>query len=1026
MSARSILTAGGFSLRALCASLCAAAAVLSVAADSDAQYFGRNKVKYETFDFKELRTAHFDLYYYPAEESAARNAGVMLEKWYERFSRIFGMDLSDRQPVILYANHADFQQTNVIQGIVGQGTGGVTEGMKRRIALPLTGIVSEDDHVLGHELVHAFQFDIVGRSGVGGGGSGIPLWAIEGMAEYLTLGRNDSETAMYLRDAVLHDDVPSIRDISTNPKYFPYRYGHALWSYIAAEWGDRTVPRLFAAAVDSGWSSALRGLLGTDEDSLSAMWRREVKKTYRPLLEGMIAPADVGEAVATGDQRMNIAPVVSPDGRRMAYLSRRDIFTLDLYLAETETGNIIKKLVSSNTDAHFDALRFMRSAGAWSPDGTELAFVTFEDGDNRIAVLDVESLEQVREFAPKGVGDIRSLAWSPDGGTIAFDGTRGGISDVYLYDLGSEETNRLTRDEFAEMHPAWSPDGGTLAFATDGRDDGALPGDRVVGIALMDVKEGRIRYVSIPGARKHTNPRFSPGGESVYFIADPDGVDNIYAYSLSDGSVSKLTNAATGIAGLTGLSPAMSVARQTGDIVFSVFDRQGYVIRRLRREASAGAGLAAPHGDRANEALPPVESATRGLVEGYLGGSSVRGGDGGDFETGEYETSLGLLAIAPASIGVSTDHSGASVTGGTSLLFGDMLGNHRLGVTFTASGSIKDFGGEVRYQDLRGRTNWGLAAAHLPNRSVYGVSRRDTVEVDGESTEVLIRDLVRERTFVDAVTASAEYPVSTNRRLEMFAGFTRLSFDREVDRTVAAGGSVIDESGMSVPSPKGLNLGNLALAYVGDYSFFGIGSPARGKRYRLEAEQTVGSLTYMTALADYRHYFFFNPLTFAVRVTHRGRYFADAEDDRLLPLFLGYENLVRGYSADSFTPSECGGESDPERCPEIDRLIGSRIGVVNMELRIPLIGGGGYGLVDFRYLPTEIAPFLDAGVAWARDEDPVFELARTSAERIPVFSTGVAVRFLVLGGLVTQLYYAYPFQRPEKGGHFRFLILNGW
>jgi len=85
MSARSILMAGGLSLRVLCASLCAAATLLSATADSDAQYFGRNKVKYETFDFKELRTAHFDVYYYPAEESAAINGGhfrfLILNGW---------------------------------------------------------------------------------------------------------------------------------------------------------------------------------------------------------------------------------------------------------------------------------------------------------------------------------------------------------------------------------------------------------------------------------------------------------------------------------------------------------------------------------------------------------------------------------------------------------------------------------------------------------------------------------------------------------------------------------------------------------------------------------------------------------------------------------------------------------------------------------------------------------------------------------------------------------------------------------
>ena len=55
---------------------------------SPAQYFGRNKVQYRTFDFRVLKTPHFDIYFYPEEEAAARDAARMAERWYARLSRI--------------------------------------------------------------------------------------------------------------------------------------------------------------------------------------------------------------------------------------------------------------------------------------------------------------------------------------------------------------------------------------------------------------------------------------------------------------------------------------------------------------------------------------------------------------------------------------------------------------------------------------------------------------------------------------------------------------------------------------------------------------------------------------------------------------------------------------------------------------------------------------------------------------------------------------------------------------------------
>src|SRR6266850_7228952 len=124
------------------------------------QYFGRKKVQYNQFDFRTLETAHFNVYYYPEEKAAVVDAARMAERWYARLSGFFNHQFTDRKPIVFYANHADFEQTNIIGGLISEGTGGVTEGIKDRVVIPLTGNYSENNHVIGHELVHAFQYDI--------------------------------------------------------------------------------------------------------------------------------------------------------------------------------------------------------------------------------------------------------------------------------------------------------------------------------------------------------------------------------------------------------------------------------------------------------------------------------------------------------------------------------------------------------------------------------------------------------------------------------------------------------------------------------------------------------------------------------------------------------------------------------------------------------------------------------------------------------------------------------------------------
>ena len=100
------------------------------------QYFGRNKVQYEKFDYKILKTEHFDIYFYPEEEAAIKVAGQLAERWHARLSRILGHSLRGRQPLIIYASHPQFEQTTVLSELISEGTGGVTESFKRRIILP--------------------------------------------------------------------------------------------------------------------------------------------------------------------------------------------------------------------------------------------------------------------------------------------------------------------------------------------------------------------------------------------------------------------------------------------------------------------------------------------------------------------------------------------------------------------------------------------------------------------------------------------------------------------------------------------------------------------------------------------------------------------------------------------------------------------------------------------------------------------------------------------------------------------------
>ena len=93
---------------------------------------------------------------------------------------------------------------------------------------------------------------------------------------------------------------------------------------------------------------------------------------------------------------------------------------------------MIKKLASPTKDPHFDAISFINSAGDWSPDGDQFAFIVYADGDNEIAIVNVLSGKLEKTIHLRQVPAMTTLAWSPDGQRIAISGQHGGIGDLFV------------------------------------------------------------------------------------------------------------------------------------------------------------------------------------------------------------------------------------------------------------------------------------------------------------------------------------------------------------------------------------------------------------------------------------------------------------------------------------------------------------------------------------------------------------------------------------------------------------------
>lgn len=203
---------------------------------------------------------------------------------------------------------------------------------------------------------------------------------------------------------------------------------------------------------------------------------------------------------------------------------------------------MLRKLTDTAVDTHFSSLQFISSAGSWHPAGRRFVFGAIRDGRPALAIVDVDSGEWVGEIRFRDRGEILNPAWSPDGRSIAFSATKGGFSDLFIYDLNTSVLRQITNDAFAELQPAWSPDGRHVAFVTDrfSTDLATLHAGKWQ-LATLDMSSGEIRALSTFERGKSINPQWAPDGRRLYFLSDQSGITNIYVLDVAAGVLTPQT-----------------------------------------------------------------------------------------------------------------------------------------------------------------------------------------------------------------------------------------------------------------------------------------------------------------------------------------------------------------------------------------------------------------------------------------------------------------------------------------------------
>ncbi len=678
-------------------------ACVAAAAPATAQlgYFGQNKVHYRNFDWQVLKGEHIDLYFYPEERELASLALAYAEESFSVLERKFGHTPHRRIPLIIYALHTDFEQTNILEFIPPEGILGVTEYLKRRVAVPFNGNYSEFRHTLRHEIVHAFQLSVLTdvRVRFRMRLPPIPLWWSEGLAE-LWSGGEDALDHSVLRDLTVSGRMPRLRQLALIYGAVVYPIGGAIHRWLADEYGDWRVQVLYRDLWKyRNFDEALAAVYGQPIEELEEQVHFQFQQRYFPEVTDR-RPLNVG-AERLADVAIKPVAFRLPEDSitRYLYLSPRTGH-MNIYSGVWFAPGAGSVEVKGQRTEQFES--FHSSASRLDVrDGVVVFSSKFLDRD-ALFFWDLRSRRVVGRYQFPELVSMLSPTWAPDGRSVVFSGlTQSGFSDLYRLWIEEERLERLTSDRYQDTDPSFSPDGSSLVFVSDRT---AYGPDGALNLFVLDVAGEGVRYLTY-GPWRDEAPRWSEDGK-IYFTSDRLGVTDVYRVN-PDGQGQRVTNT------LTGLFDPQWIPGENA-LLFSGFNELSFHVFRSPLDPGVG-----ENGERFT--LPEtVDTAVwhwPELVESPY--SRVRSVP---YEPGlSLDWALGDALLAP----------GIGSAQGLVFQFSDMLSDHLLYLT-AYSYQGKDLGSFAKninatafYLNRTSRLNWGAGLFRL--RGYFYVGNYQTV-----------------------------------------------------------------------------------------------------------------------------------------------------------------------------------------------------------------------------------------------------------------------------------------------------------
>jgi len=499
--------------------------------------FGKNKVNDTNYDWKEISGNRFRIIYPDTLRQRALDVAQIYDTHLESISQNLEIHLDRDVPVFLYPSQNEYETTNVVTGLV-RGSGGFTEFFKERVVFPVHSNDKRLERLALHEITHAVQLNYLLESRYRSlqiilTGVLSPLWFMEGVAQYESRFW-DSMPAMYVRDAVMdHDLIPlnQLRGFSHLPPHqirLAYDQSGLFIQFLVDTYGQESIARLLKLVKNRlNVRNALQEVTGKGIWTLERSWREYADQRLRVGGSGWQDPMAQTQLL-TANKGWNFFPVYSPDGSRIAFISdwENEAFEFSLYIMERSTGRLSRVM-----------RRFVEvSPLSWSQDGTRLVFVSDKENRSDLYIYDLKRNKSERIKQELRVNSFPSFL--PGDAEVGFVASVNGYADIYKINLHDGKLTPLTQTINDEAYPHWSADGKFLVYSREYQ--------KQFDLVLKDLSSGEETRLTNT-VHDEIWPIFLPEGKTILYVSDQSSIFNLHLLDLQSGSSYRLSQVIGGI-----------------------------------------------------------------------------------------------------------------------------------------------------------------------------------------------------------------------------------------------------------------------------------------------------------------------------------------------------------------------------------------------------------------------------------------------------------------------------------------------